>query len=271
MLLAKAFGLHVVWHIHGGEFGEYASRLPYIGRAVLRCALNRASATVVLSEHWVRRLRRLAPRARWRAVHNGVPISARPETATDPALSVLFLGHLGRYKGGADLVRASALACRSGFRGHVSIAGGEEQPGQRQALEELIAELGCGSQVELIGVVTDKAKADALRSANCFVLPSYVEGMPMSMLEAMAHGMAVIATKVGAIPEVVTDGREGFLVELGDVSALADRMVRLDADPDLRARMGQAAWQRVAAEFGLDRMVEKVMSVYREVLRSNRA
>ena len=89
----------------------------------------------------------------------------------------------------------------------------------------------------------------------------------MAILEGMAYGLPVISTKVGAIPEVITDGVEGFLIEPGDVEALADRMVRLDTDSALRQRMGEAARARVMKRYSLHAMVDQITAVYNDVLK----
>jgi glycosyltransferase involved in cell wall biosynthesis len=164
------------------------------------------------------------------------------------------------------LVAAVGLAQRRGLHGTVSLAGGETQPGQLSNLQAQIARCACDSRVQMLGVVRGPEKERVLLESDCFILPSHGEGLPMAMLEAMAYGMPVIVTRVGAIPEAVTDGVEGFLIEPGDVEALADRMLRLARDPVLRQRMGEAARARVAAAYSLDAMVERIMALYREVL-----
>ena len=111
------------------------------------------------------------------------------------------------------------------------------------------------------------AKDEALQTSDCLVLPSYAEGLPMVVLEAMAYGLPVIATRVGAIPEVLTDGQEGFLIEPADVKALADRMLRVAGDPELRRRMGLDARRVAEARFSLDAMVDRIMDIYTDILR----
>lgn len=271
LFAAHLLGSVGVVHVHGGRFYEFIASLGPVGRALLRQALEMAGAVVVLSQDWLDRLKPYARSARWRIVPNGVVIPRGLNTdRKSSAPAFLFMGNLGEPKGVQDLVAAVALACQKGVRGDVAIAGGETAAGQRETVERQIEQSGCCPLVHLLGVVSGKAKEAVLSKSNCFVLPSYAEGLPMAMLEAMAYGMPVIATRVGAIPEVVTDGVEGFLIDPGDVEALADRMVRLSKAPDLCRRMGQAARKRVRERYSLDAMVERLVSVYREVLASNR-
>jgi len=271
LFAAHLLGSVGVVHVHGGRFYEFIASLGPVGRVLLRQALQTAGAVVVLSQDWLNRLRPCARSARWRIVPNGIVVPRDPNTdRKSPAPAFLFMGNLGEPKGVQDLVAAVALACQKGVRGDVAIAGGETAAGQRETVERQIEQSGCGTLVHLLGVVSGEAKEAVLSRSDCFVLPSYAEGLPMAMLEAMACGMPVIATRVGAIPEVVTDGVEGFLIEPGDVEALADRMVRASKDPNLCRKMGRAARRRVEQEYSLDAMVERLVSVYREVLASNR-
>ena len=92
----------------------------------------------------------------------------------------------------------------------------------------------------------------------------------MAMLEAMACGLPIIATTVGAIPEAVTDGKEGFLVAPGDINALTERMVRLGTDARLRLEMGQNARDRAARDFSLNRMCDGLLKLYLGILRESR-
>ncbi|MCK4626504.1 MAG: glycosyltransferase family 4 protein [Phycisphaerae bacterium] len=264
-LVASLLGSHVVWHVHGGGFDVFAAQQARIGKAIMRFALTRASAVIALSEDWVGRLRAIAPRAKWRVVPNGVPISPKTVVVENRKPTFLFLGNLGEQKGAHDLVRATAIASRKGFEGQIDLAGKETEPGQIEAIEKIIAETGCQSQVRLIGVISGEAKDRAIKSADCMVLPSYAEGLPMAILEAMACGLLIISTNVGAIPEVITDGVEGFLIEPGDIEALADRLVRVGQDSQLRKRMGQAGKELVRQQYSLDIMINRLLDVYRDV------
>ena len=116
-------------------------------------------------------------------------------------------------------------------------------------------------------MVSGEAKDKALESADCMVLPSYAERLPMAILEAMACGLPIISTNVGTIPEVITDGIEGFLIEPGDIEALADRLVRLDRDKPLRRQMGLAGRELVRQQYSLDIMIKRLMDIYHDVQR----
>jgi len=262
-LVAASMGCRVVWHIHGARFDEWAARQGPCRRAVIRTALQRAAAVIVLSRQWRQKLSPYAPRARWRVIPNGVSMPHEPTPSPTGVPRFLFLGDWTPRKGVADLVAAVSLATGDrGFHATVALAGFEKEPGQRKRLDQLIEESGCSSRIEVLGLLSGKDKEDAIAAAHCLVLPSYGEGLPMAILEAMGQGRPVIATRVGAIPELITDGREGFLIEPGDVKALADRLARVASDPDLVLRQGTAARQRVEREYSSDVMVSQIANLY---------
>jgi glycosyltransferase involved in cell wall biosynthesis len=101
---------------------------------------------------------------------------------------------------------------------------------------------------------------------DVFVLPSGNEGTPVTAIEALASGCPVVATRVGGVPDVVRDGEDGFLVEVGAAEEVADRLERLAGDPELRARMGETGRARVVPRYGVERLIDDVDRLYRELL-----
>ncbi len=266
--VARLAGAHVVFHVHDGTFESFLGDAPPLKKALLSLALRAASRVIVLSEETRERLAPLERRARWAVVSNGVPVPSAAETERAPRF--LFMGNLTRRKGAYDLVEATSRAFANGGPGEVLLAGGERDAGDRQALLDHIAACGCAERARLLGLIQGPEKEAALASAGVLVLPSYAEGLPMAILEGMAYALPVIATRVGAVPEAVAEGVEGFLIEPGDVEALADRMRRLAEDAALRRRMAQAARRRARAQYGMDVMVDRILALYREILTPDR-
>lgn len=267
VLLARWMRRACVWHIHGGHFDNFVSSMSWPARVWYRRALRMSQAVIVLSADWHRRLGPTAAGVSWRILWNGTPIPAQVPARTAAEASFLFIGTLDEQKGPADLILAFAKIKREGVSGKLTLLGGETVPGQKASLESLATQLGCRDCIALPGILTGSQKEAALHSANCFVMPSRAEGLPMAMLEAMACGLPIIATSVGAIPEAVTEGKEGFLVSPGDVDALADRMRRLGTDACLREDMGRNARARVVKDFSLEQMCQNLLAIYDEVLR----
>ena len=134
----------------------------------------------------------------------------------------------------------------------------------REAVEQHASRLGIVRDILFVGYQRDVAPYYAFFDA--FVLPSANEGTPVVAIEALAAGRPVVATRVGGVPDVVTDGTDGFLVDVGDTGALADRLEQLARDPGLRRTMGAAGREQVVPRYRVERLVDDIDALYRELL-----
>lgn len=137
----------------------------------------------------------------------------------------------------------------------------------RPALEAAIARAGAGDRVRLLGLRRDVPRI--LRASDALVLASQQEGLPRVLPQAMAAGLPIVTTRVGGGPEAVADGQSGFVVEVNDVSAMADRLDRLASDPALARRMGACGQARVE-EFSARRMTDQLQDLYERLAASRR-
>ena len=254
---AMVFQVPFVLHLHGSDFATFFEDDcgPW-RRRVVRRVFDRAACVVVLSESWQTWVRGVSANPWVEVIHNPVvlPDSSDPQDREDAR--VLALGRLGHRKGTYDLLEAVGRLTSSGHRVRLRLAG----DGELEATASRAAELGV--QIDLLGWIGPEARADELRRATVFALPSYAEGLPMGLLEAMAAGVPAVVTPVGGIPDAVTDGVEGFLVAPGDVDALTDRLARLLEDSALAAAMGKDARTK-AESFSAEVTLAKVEAIYR--------
>lgn len=260
--LARWFGVPVVAHLHGSEMEVFYNGLgPFWQRQVVR-QLEACARVLVLSDSWHAFVTRIAPRARVQVLPNYVKVPAEPAQGQGGAqVTVLFLGLVGRRKGVFDLLPAMARAVVDAPQLRLLLGGnGEVAQAQQQA-----DELNLGKQVQFLGWVAGEQKEQLLRQADVYILPSHNEGLPMSVLEAMSYGLPVVTTRVGGIPELVTDGEDGLLVDAGDVAAIAAALVRLAQQPAERARLGAAARARVLAAYSDATVLPQLERVYAEV------
>jgi glycosyltransferase involved in cell wall biosynthesis len=184
--------------------------------------------------------------------------SARPGDA-DGRPVVLTVARLDPQKGLRDLVEAAALVERAVF---LIVGDGPE----RVALESQIEHRGLSERVRLLGFRSDIA--ELLAGCDVFVLPSLFEGLPLSILEAMAAGKPVVATRIGGNADAVVDRETGLLVPVADPAALASAITTLLQSPSLRQRLGAAGRARVEQQFTAEVMVQRVSAVYDELLPS---
>ncbi len=206
-------------------------------------------------------------------IYNGVdqerfrPAAAPPEAVAPPgflepeSLVVGTVGRLAAVKDQATLLRAFALL--AGERPTLRLVLVGDGP-ERHRLERLARELAVESRVWITGDRDDVPRL--LQGMDLFVLPSLGEGISNTILEAMATGLPVVATRVGGNPELVTPGENGLLVPRGDPRELAAAMARLLDDPALRRRMGAASLARVRRDFHWERTVARYLAVYDELL-----
>jgi glycosyltransferase involved in cell wall biosynthesis len=136
----------------------------------------------------------------------------------------------------------------------------------RPAIERRAHELGVMRDTLFLGYQEEVAPFYA--AFDAMILPSINEGTPVSAIEALAAGRPVVATRVGGVPDVVREGENGFLVEAGDVDALAERLARLAADPELRKRLGAAGRARVVPRYSVARLVDDIDLLYRSLLET---
>jgi glycosyltransferase involved in cell wall biosynthesis len=260
-LAARLRGCRVLVHAHGGRI-ELRLASP-AQRLVARLALRPAHRVVAVSSGVRSALVRALGPERVVLIDNGVDASAfgPPGPPNDPP-RVLYAGGLTPRKGVVDLLRASALLRERGIHHEVLLAGGMPDEGPRAEAEVRAA---AGPDVKFLPPQPHERMADLYRSVDVFSLPSWWEGMPLTVLEAMATGLPVVATPVGDIHRAVEDGVTGRLVPPRDPEALADALEALLVDPDLRRRMGEAGRRKVEGEFDAKATSRALSALYAEV------
>lgn len=264
LIVAWLFRARTILHIHAGRFPDYyASECGPFARMLVRAAFDRVHAIVAVSAELNRWVRTVSRQAAVLTIHNpaaAVPggEEAPPACAGRAAPALLFLGHIEHSKGSFDLIRAMPAVVSQCPQAKLQLCG----DGALNEARALIRELALEDQVALPGWVDAATRARLLQEASVFVLPSHAEGLPMSVLEAMAAGLPVVATAVGGIPEAVTDGVEGLLVPSGDIAAISAALVRLLGDAAVRRRMGEAGRARARSDFSSARTVAAVEDLY---------
>lgn len=261
-LLAALRGVPYIMHLHGSEFRQFHDGGGRIRRAAIRWLFDHAALICTLSREWQAWVQGVTANPRVEIVYNAVaaPAAGAPAPTSVPG-RLLFLGRMGQRKGTFDLLDAFASVVVRHPQATLHLGG----DGDASPVRQRIATLGLQQHVRLLGWVRGDDKARELAQASVYVLPSYNEGLPMSVLEAMAAGLPIVSTPVGGIPDAVADGEQGYLVPPGDVPALAERLCRLLGDDALRQRMGQAAQARVRAQFSAEQAVQRLGQLYRQV------
>ena len=279
---AWACGCRIVAHMHGGNYDGFYRAQPALLQFLIRHTLRRVDRIIALSE----RLRAMYDfdstlADRIAVVPSGAPLPLagwhRPPGDPTAPLRLLFLSNLFQSKGYRDILKALAilkqtrpLRLEAVFAGLFQSGPDDDIPLSPRAAErefnDFVATNGLSDTVRYAGVVTGDEKRRVLEHSDVLLLPTnyQVEGQPMCIMEAMAHGCAVIATHFRAIPDLVVDGETGLLIEYGRPDQLADAIEKL-ADDDIRNAMSKAAIERYRKKFTLDRHLEAMVETLESV------
>lgn len=258
---AKHWHKKVIIHIHSGIYTEFYNGLPTWGKNYIKQTLASADDVIALSDGWRDKIRDAIGITNCIAINNGIDTDHYAAARTDVTVNqhtFAMLGHLCRTKGTYDLVEAVKIAVQIVPDIKVYLAG----DGDEQQIAELVQQGNLENSITLLGWIDDAQKIDLLQKVSTIVLPSYGEGLPMSMLEGMAAGKAIISTTVGAIPEVIQE-ENGILIAPGDVSALADAMVRCCTDAAMMERMSANNIRCVEQRYSTRNMHAELAALYR--------
>jgi glycosyltransferase involved in cell wall biosynthesis len=265
---ARALGVPMVHHVHGSTLAVWPGRIRnLVTTATERLSLVRVGGVIVVSRDMAREIRRLGvPARRIFLAPNGVPGPATlPERARPSGeWTIGTLARLRPGKGLEPLLEALALLRADGVPARLRVAGAFETEAYEATVRGTMRRLGLEPIVEWRGFRADVAAE--LRAMDLFVLPSLTEGLPMSLLEAMAAGVPVVASRVGGVPEVLRPGIDGLLVPPGDPPALAAAVARVVRGEVDWGALREAAHQRQRSRFSERAMAARVAWVYRRVL-----
>jgi glycosyltransferase involved in cell wall biosynthesis len=257
----------VVFTPHNYAFTNYFSPFERRLYRSIEIALAPLATRVVCVCEAERRLAAsIGPPKRTRVVYNGIePLATAPPDAEISRLSetgplICTVAELQPPKGVTTLIAAMPVVLERFPDANLAVAGDGVE---RQRLEQQISDLGVTAQVHLLGSI--ESVAGLLGASDLFVQPGWSESFPYSILEAMGMGMPIVATDVGGVGEAIEEQVTGRLVPVQDATAMGRAITDLLSDRDRAARLGKAAQDRMLARFGLDRMVDETLDVYREI------
>jgi glycosyltransferase involved in cell wall biosynthesis len=271
----RAGSAAVLCHVHSGRVnsGQRAAFSPtQLQRALLR-RLAVADAVLTVSRPGAEALQELLPRTRVEPVDNAVDTTMfSPARLDGEPPTLIYVGTLSERKGLADLMEAlRLLAERGGPAYRLQVIGGSAEVGEVES-ERLRQAVRAGGHADaLLGSRSGPEVQQHLQEADVFVLPSHWEGQPIAILEAMATGLPVVVTSVGANPDVVRDGVDGRVVPPRDPGALAEALSEVLGNAELRRRMGAAGRERAVQRHDTRLLGERMAQVYHDVIGRRRA
>lgn len=252
--LSRIFGVKTIIHLHGSEFKDWYDGSDLKVQAQIKKLLKESSKFIVLGQRWEETIKNIEAETNTVVVTNTIRIPEVRVSVPKDVVSFLFVGVLIERKGVRDLIHAVGQLKDRGVdltACHFNIAGSGVLDSELKALTE---ELGIEKSIHFLGWVGVEDKESVMMENHILILPSYNEGLPIAILEAISYGMPVIATDVGDVSSAVLDQENGFLFKAGDVSHLAQliELMILESQKGLWQRMSDKS-----REIAIDRFDEK--------------
>ncbi len=283
LFLSLVFRQSVILHAHGATYEEFYDGLPHWVQKILVSLFSKCAKFISLSKSWKNYYSDRFHLAddQITVLYNPVVMPpTSPQRLGRKQIKFVFLGRIGsrggaldlaksivsfpkQEKGSFDLIRAFAALSKTDRENTKLILAGN---GDLEAAHQLIAELGIENQVTVLTWISPEQRDELLAESDAFILPSYNEGLPMSMLESMAWGLPVIVTPVGGIPEVIFHRQNGLLVEPGNQDQLVQAMQDLIRDEDLRISLGNAGRLSVQS-LDIHNYMNSLVSIYAAVVK----
>ena len=262
VMLSKLFRKKTILHIHGGEFKLFFNNAGFL-KSYIKYILNSVDEIICLSDEWKVYFDSLTEKKKSIVLNNPVIIPA--ETAAKKVVlpvNVLFLNHINTAKGIFDVLdffNENKEWLKDSFQ--LTIAGA----GDSEKLQQFIATNNLNDIIEYKGWVEGKEKEALIQNCDVFILTSYNEGLPVSILEAMAYKRAVISTNVGGIPRIVKPNENGWLTAPGDKAMLVNIFKELKNNPVILENYGLCSFE-IVQDYSPENVNDKLGRIYEELL-----
>jgi glycosyltransferase involved in cell wall biosynthesis len=279
MVIARMAGAKVICHYHGTLHTRFPSGETRKGRVIGRFLMSAAHRVIVLGPTYQREMSKAwrrddidwAPNMADIALFRDMPADTPAPWLAPGDKAVLFVGRLSAPKGIYDLFDAIPHVLERHPEANFVLMGVAERDALESVLRAEVERRGIAARVTFLGSLEGRAKAAAFVTSQMIVVPSWTEAFPLVIPEAMASGLPVVASAVGAIPDFVKDGEDGFLIAAKNPRMLAQSICRLLDDGELRHRIGQRVRARAPREFSIDIGCARVAAIVREVLAGKSA
>lgn len=262
LIIAKAFGKKVLLHEHAAEFSIFYDKVPLLIKRYITKIFDSCDAVIALSSQCRAEISEKTANRNIQVLYNPTVVKEIYEKKNE-TVNVLFMGRLGKRKGTYDIIEAAKHLKADNVE--INLYG----DGEVNEVQKVVTEAELQGKVKVNGWISGEQKDEVFKSADIYILPSYNEGLPISILEAMAIGLPVITTPVGGIPEAVENGVNGFLIQPGDYAALAQRIDSLAENPDLRKQMGRQSYRIAKEKFDIETVIKQLQDIYSGLIKYN--
>jgi glycosyltransferase involved in cell wall biosynthesis len=273
ILLSRLARTDVLLHMHGADWDRFYTRRSAFGRLYIWIGLRIAPHIVVLYSRWAENIRKLCPIANVLVIRNLIHDQDPPDPSkvqqmkeqlglTEEHFVVLTIGYVGWNKGNFVILNAIPQVVSQDQSIRFVLVGSEEMPGEMAQLMEQVRKENLGSWVTFTGEVERNKTALFYSFADAYLLPSFTEGMPISIIEALRSGLPVISTRVGGIPDMIEDHVSGLLLNPGAPNEIAEAVLLLRKDQRLRKKLAEGARRTFEDKFEFSRGIEEIRAAY---------
>ncbi|WP_261844972.1 glycosyltransferase family 4 protein [Aliamphritea ceti] len=253
------FGIKTIFHLHSGEFINFYTNQSVAVKNRIRVFLENVDLVIALTPYWKEKINYISTEINVKVLFN--PVDKQTQSASRINNQLIFLGRLRKEKGIFELLEACKILLQAELQYNLILAG----DGDLKIIEDECERLGISQNVSIVGWVEGKEKYKYLLSSDVFVLPSYFEGLPIGILEAMINNVAVVATNVGGIPDIIDDGQDGVLVEPRDVNALVLALKKVLTNDSLKERLRVKASIKANDSFNSKSIISTLKSYYTQL------
>lgn len=257
----------IVNHIHGADFDGFYIKAKRRKQDLIRATYNKCTVLIALSDEWKEKLSKIVAPEKIEIVENYSILhedALKARLTRTPNNIVLFLGEIGKRKGCYDIPAVAAEVVEAVPDVQFVLAGSGSMADEN-AVKELVKKYRISNHMIFPGWVRGKEKDKLLREADLFFLPSYNEGMPMSVLDAMGYGVPIVSTNVGGIPKIVHDGENGYCCDAGDVASFAKAIIELLESRKTLQKFGLNSYKMVKRDYSLESHIEKIKNIYKSL------
>jgi len=277
VFLCKLLDKRTILHMHGAEFKKFYQSNNFVMKKAITLVLESCDSLIVLSNNWKVFFNEIANNAKIEIVYNSVRI---PRATIEKSsisnnskrnITILFLGGLTGRKGLNELLKAIPIV-KERVKDVSFIIAGFPLNSEKELFSKLkkqCNEIKEGNDFDLKVNVSNSERSQLYEISDIYVLQSFNEGLPFTLLEAMSYGLSVITTPVGAISEVFENGENGFLITPGDHEKLVEKIIYLIDNPDIRETFRLNNVKKIKNHFSHNEMVEKIDKIYKILLQSN--
>lgn len=274
LLISKSFFVKVVFHIHGGAFNRfYENNCIRIKKNLIKFLLIIPDKVFVLSNSWKNFFSQLITENKISVIPNAVYYNLYfSDKITNfgfinpNCYSILFSGLLTKDKGVFDILDAISIVINKYKNVEFIFAGKEDTDDEMSKIRKISIEKNINNNIFLAGELSRIEMTNMYKKSDIFILPSYIEGMPISLLEAMAAVLPIISTPVGGIPEVIVEGENGFLITPGDYVSLADKIIKLIENEELRRMISRNNQEKIREKYDWSIVSTKICEEYKKLL-----